>query len=82
MADRERFEHLLAEEYRLGGTCVIRGCVPKKLFVHPNGKVPAIVDTEGPDGKETRIFDSSPMTPGDWNGNDNDPAFLMVGVPA
>ncbi|MFN8828579.1 MAG: glutathione-disulfide reductase [Labrys sp. (in: a-proteobacteria)] len=23
----------LAEEYRLGGTCVIRGCVPKKLFV-------------------------------------------------
>lgn len=22
----------LAEEYRLGGTCVIRGCVPKKLF--------------------------------------------------
>ncbi len=24
----------LAEEYRLGGTCVIRGCVPKKLFVY------------------------------------------------
>lgn len=24
----------IAEEYRLGGTCVIRGCVPKKLFVH------------------------------------------------
>src|SRR5438270_9216200 len=24
---------LLAEEYRLGGTCVIRGCVPKKLLV-------------------------------------------------
>ncbi len=23
----------LAEEYRMGGTCVIRGCVPKKLFV-------------------------------------------------
>ena len=23
----------LAEEYRLGGTCVIRGCVPKKLMV-------------------------------------------------
>ena len=22
------------EEYRLGGTCVIRGCVPKKLFVY------------------------------------------------
>jgi glutathione reductase (NADPH) len=24
---------MLAEEYRMGGTCVIRGCVPKKLFV-------------------------------------------------
>lgn len=24
----------LAEEYRMGGTCVIRGCVPKKLFVY------------------------------------------------
>lgn len=24
----------LAEEYRLGGTCVIRGCVPKKLMVY------------------------------------------------
>ena len=24
----------LAEEYRVGGTCVIRGCVPKKLMVY------------------------------------------------
>jgi glutathione reductase (NADPH) len=24
----------IAEEYRWGGTCVIRGCVPKKLFVY------------------------------------------------
>lgn len=24
----------VAEEYRVGGTCVIRGCVPKKLFVY------------------------------------------------
>ena len=23
----------LAEEFRMGGTCVIRGCVPKKLMV-------------------------------------------------
>src|SRR3954464_10243083 len=23
-----------AEEYRVGGTCVIRGCVPKKLLVY------------------------------------------------
>jgi glutathione reductase (NADPH) len=25
---------VVAEEYRVGGTCVIRGCVPKKLLVH------------------------------------------------
>ena len=24
----------VAEEYRFGGTCVIRGCVPKKLLVY------------------------------------------------
>ena len=24
----------VAEEYRVGGTCVIRGCVPKKMFVY------------------------------------------------
>src|SRR5207248_3928564 len=25
---------MVAEEYRMGGTCVIRGCVPKKLLVY------------------------------------------------
>lgn len=24
----------IVEEYRIGGTCVIRGCVPKKLFIY------------------------------------------------
>ena len=27
--------------------------------INPNGKVPAIIDTEGPSGKETRVFDST-----------------------
>ncbi|MBE0413238.1 glutathione-disulfide reductase [Yoonia sp.] len=27
----------LAEEFRMGGTCVIRGCVPKKLMVYASG---------------------------------------------
>ena len=27
----------VAEEYRPGGTCVIRGCVPKKFMVYASG---------------------------------------------
>ncbi len=34
----------LAEEYRIGGTCVIRGCVPKKLMVFASGHSDRIAD--------------------------------------
>ncbi|OYY08123.1 MAG: glutathione-disulfide reductase [Rhizobiales bacterium 35-68-8] len=34
IAARHGAKVMLAEEYRMGGTCVIRGCVPKKLFVY------------------------------------------------
>ncbi len=34
----------LAEESRMGGTCVIRGCVPKKLMVNASGYPKAIAD--------------------------------------
>ena len=37
----------LAEEYRYGGTCVIRGCVPKKLMVYASGFADAFEDAEG-----------------------------------
>ncbi len=34
----------LAEEYRMGGTCVIRGCVPKKLMVFASAFPQAFAD--------------------------------------
>lgn len=37
----------IAEEYRVGGTCVIRGCVPKKLFVYAARLGEAIDDAAG-----------------------------------
>ncbi|MEW5423194.1 glutathione-disulfide reductase [Amorphus sp. 3PC139-8] len=37
----------LAEEYRYGGTCVIRGCVPKKLLVYASQFSEAFEDAVG-----------------------------------
>lgn len=37
----------IAEEYRMGGTCVIRGCVPKKLFVYASQYSQEFKDSRG-----------------------------------
>ena len=37
----------IAEEYRVGGTCVIRGCVPKKLLVYASQFAEAFEDGVG-----------------------------------
>src|SRR3954467_15310621 len=38
---------VVAEEYRMGGTCVIRGCVPKKLLVYASHIHQEIEDAAG-----------------------------------
>jgi len=38
---------IIAEEYRMGGTCVIRGCVPKKLMVYASHIHAEIEDAAG-----------------------------------
>jgi glutathione reductase (NADPH) len=38
---------MLAEEHRIGGTCVIRGCVPKKLFVYASRFADEFRDSAG-----------------------------------
>ena len=37
----------VAEEYRVGGTCVIRGCVPKKLLVYASRYAHEFEDAKG-----------------------------------
>ncbi len=37
----------IAEEYRMGGTCVIRGCIPKKLFVYASQFAEHFMDAPG-----------------------------------
>ena len=37
----------LAEEYRMGGTCVIRGCVPKKLLSYASHGFEDVADLAG-----------------------------------
>ena len=48
----------LAEEFRYGGTCVIRGCVPKKLMVFAS----SFADTFG----EARAYGWD-VTPGEFD---------------
>jgi glutathione reductase (NADPH) len=38
---------MVAEEFRIGGTCVIRGCVPKKLLVYASRFADHFRDAEG-----------------------------------
>jgi glutathione reductase (NADPH) len=38
---------MIAEEYRIGGTCVIRGCIPKKLMVYASRFAHEFEDASG-----------------------------------
>jgi glutathione reductase (NADPH) len=50
---------MIAEEHRVGGTCVIRGCVPKKLYVQASRLADDFADAHGLGWRlpETPIFD-------------------------
>jgi glutathione reductase (NADPH) len=50
----------IAEEYAFGGTCVIRGCIPKKLFVYASHYSEDFVDAAG-------FGWTVPTTHFDWN---------------
>ncbi|MGK2740136.1 glutathione-disulfide reductase [Tepidicaulis sp. LMO-SS28] len=47
MAAKYGAKAAIAEEYRVGGTCVIRGCVPKKLLVYASHFGEAFEDAAG-----------------------------------
>ena len=49
----------VAEEYRVGGTCVVRGCIPKKLMVYASEfpKLFALAKGYGWSGLEGASFD-------------------------
>ena len=53
---------MIAEEYRVGGTCVIRGCVPKKLLVYASRFADEFEDAAGfgwtRAGAEVRLADA------------------------
>ena len=47
LAAAQGFKVGIAESSRVGGTCVIRGCVPKKLMVHAAEFSQYFSDSEG-----------------------------------
>jgi len=47
LAAADGFKVAVAEEFRMGGTCVIRGCVPKKLMVYASGFSETFTDATG-----------------------------------
>ena len=44
IASRHGAKVAIAEEFRIGGTCVIRGCVPKKILVYASRFADAFAD--------------------------------------
>ena len=59
---------MVAEEFRIGGTCVIRGCVPKKLMVYASRFADEISTLVGPSPTSVRwlIVDAEAITNVDY----------------
>src|ERR1700752_4441978 len=60
--------------------------LPAFRKINPNGKVPAIIDTDGPGGREARVFDSSAILlylaekTGKFGGSPEDRPELLSGL--
>src|SRR5258708_8234063 len=55
---------VVAEEYRVGGTCVIRGCIPKKLLVYASRFADDFEDAAGYGWTlDKPVFDWSTLVP-------------------
>ena len=51
---------VLVESDKLGGTCLIRGCIPSKAIIHRAGQFEVMVEAANaalPDADFTRIYD-------------------------
>src|SRR5256885_11716346 len=46
---------VLVEEGRLGGTCLVRGCIPSKALIHAADRFAAIAGAAGGDALGIRI---------------------------
>ena len=72
---------MVAEEFRIGGTCVIRGCVPKKLFVYASKYADDFEDAVGFGWRSEKVsFDWPTLVAGAAEALDLRDGFFHLGL--